>query len=174
MLDGLMTFLAPYYLQIKFIHLLFVAMWFWSTSVAYRNYLVPLFRAWQREPDKLDRIHLRNWAMERFDQGAVLEHIAFPMVLLSGLLLMGISGWSPASGWFAMKLVIVVLVFLPLEIFDYYLSHFGGNKANVRANGSAAEYEFAIRRHWTFLVVSTPVVVVSITWVVYLAITKPF
>ena len=89
-------------------------MWFWSTSVAYTYYLVPLFRAWQQNPQELDRIHLRNWAMERFDDGAILEHIAFPIVLLTGVLLMLISGWSPDAGWFALKLVLVVLVFLPI------------------------------------------------------------
>ena len=174
MIDTISSTLAPYYLQIKFVHLLFVAMWFWSTSVAYTYYLVPLFRAWQQNPQALDRIHLRNWAMERFDDGAILEHIAFPIVLLTGILLMLISGWSPDAGWFALKLVLVVLVFLPIEIVDYHLAHFGGNKQKLRESGAIEEYEDILRLHWKFLVLSTPIVVVSITLVVFLAITKPF
>ncbi|MEM6484005.1 MAG: hypothetical protein AAF662_03320 [Pseudomonadota bacterium] len=112
--------------------------------------------------------------MERFDDGAILEHIAFPVVLTTGLLLMVTGGWSPASGWFAMKMVIVVLVFLPVEFSDYHLAHFGGNKLAIRSNGSTVEYESTIRRHWFFLVVSTPVVIVSISYVLFLAIAKPF
>ena len=174
MLETFSNTLAPYYLQIKFVHLLFVAMWFWSTSVAYSYYLVPLFKAWQQAPDQIDRIHLRNWAMERFDDGAILEHIAFPMVLITGTTLMLIGGWNPGFGWFAMKLVLVVLVFVPIEVMDYYLAHFGGNKEAIRQSGAIEAYEPAIRRHWYFLVLSTPVVIVSITYVFYLAITKPF
>ncbi len=142
--------------------------------MAYTFYLVPLFRAWQQNPEQIDKIHLRNWAMERFDDGAIFEHIAFPIVLITGLLLMTIGGWSPNFGWFALKLVLVVLVFLPIEILDYHLAHFGGNKEKIRNSGQIEAYEPVIRRHWLFLVISTPIVVVSITLVVYLAITKPF
>lgn len=175
MFSPMRMLLAEYYLQIKFVHLLFAAMWFMSTSVAYGNYLVPLFRDWMRNPADPQRIALRNWAMERFDDGAVLEHVAFPMLLITGPLLMWAGGWSPTHGWFAMKMVLVVLVFVPIEIMDYYLAHFGLNKERLRLAGAAPEvYERAIRLHWWFLVVSTPVVIVSITYVFYLAVVKPF
>lgn len=174
MLDITQQFLAPYYFQIKFVHLVFAAMWFMSTSVGYSNYLVPLFRDWLRHPEDPDRVRLRDWAMERFDDGAVLEHIAFPILLLTGPLMMLAAGWSPAHGWFAMKMVIVVLVFIPIEAADYYLAHFGGNKARIRAGGDAVRYEKMIRLHWWFLVVTTPIVVVSITFMFYLAVAKPF
>ena len=166
--------MAPYYLQLKFVHLLFVAMWFWSTSVAYSYYLVPLFRAWQSNPAEPDRVALRNWAMERFDDGAILEHVAFPVVLVTGLALMLVTGYTPAAGWFAMKLCFVVLIFIPIEVMDYYLAHFGGNKEHIRTSGNLADYEPAIRRHWLFLVISTPVVIVTISYTLYLAIVKPF
>ena len=35
MLDLIKEFLLPYYLYIKFIHVLFMAVWFMSTAVAY-------------------------------------------------------------------------------------------------------------------------------------------
>lgn len=175
MLEILQQFLAPYYLQIKFVHLVFVAVWFMSTSVAYRFYLVPVFREWMKAPHDIDRVRLRNWAMERFDDGAMLEHVAFPMILITGPMLMLAAGWSPMQGWFAMKLVIVVLVFIPVEIMDYYLAHFGGNKEKIRAGGgSAAAYETATHQHWWFLIVSSPIVVVSIPYVIYLVVAKPF
>jgi uncharacterized membrane protein len=161
-IGALQQLVAPYYFQIKFVHLVFVAMWFMSTSVAYRFYLVPIFRDWMRAPQDRQRLQLRNWAMERFDDGAVLEHVAFPMLLLTGPLLMLGGGWTPAHGWFAMKLVMVVLVFIPIEVMDYHLAHFGGNKEKIRAAGSDQAYEAAIHQHWWFLIVSSPVVIVTI------------
>ncbi len=167
-------FLGDHYATLKFVHVVFAAVWAWSTSVAYGNYLVPLFRDWQRAPHDPERIELRNWAMERFDEGAKLEHIAFPMLLITGPLLMLAGGWTPDSGWFAMKLVLIVLVFLPIEIADFYLAHFGGNKERLRRAGDEVAYERAIHLHWWFLITTTPIVIVSITFAFYLAIVKPF
>lgn len=170
----ILDFSAEHYLIIKFVHLVFAAVWAWSTSVAYSNYLLPIFRDWQRAPHDPDKARIRNWAMERFDEGAKLEHIAFPMLLLTGPMMMLAAGWTPASGWFAMKLVLIVLVFLPIEVMDYYLAHFGGNKERVRRAGDAPAYERAIHLHWWFLVITTPIVIVSITFAFYLATVKPF
>ena len=117
---------------------------------------------------------MRNWTMERFDEGVKLEHIAFPVILITGPLLMLAAGWSPIHGWMALKLVLVVLVFLPLEAMDYYLSHFGGNKAQLRLAGDTYGYESAIHNHWWFLIISTPIVAISIPFTIYLAVTKPF
>lgn len=174
MVEAAQQLLAPWYFQIKFVHLLFMAVWFMSTSVAYRFYLVPIFTAWMKSPQDVDALRLRNWAMERFDDGAILEHIAFPMLLITGPMLMIAGGWTPAHGWFAMKLVMVVLVFIPVEIMDYYLAHFAGNKEKIRATGSAEAYEEGMHKHWWFLIVSSPIVIVTIPYVLYLAIVKPF
>ena len=122
----------------------------------------------------MDRLRLRNWAMERFDDGAILEHVAFPILLITGPLMMLGGGWTPVHGWFAMKLVIVVLVFIPVEVMDFYLAHFGGNKEKIRLKGTAAEYETMIHRHWWFLIISSPIVIISIPTVIYLAGAKPF
>lgn len=174
MLEIFSDWLAEYYLVLKFVHLVFAAIWAWSTSVAYTNYLLPMVRDFQRHPDDADRARLRNWAMERFDDGVVLEHIAFPMLIVTGPLLMLAGGWSPAEGWFAMKLALVVLVFIPVEIADFYLAHFGGNKEKLRIRGDAAGYERALHQHWWFLVITTPIVIVGITYIFFLAIVKPF
>ncbi len=126
----------PWYLQVKFIHLFTVAMWSFSTAVAYRNFIVPAFRAWQREPDNGAAIARRNEFMERFDQGAVLEHVAFPLVLLSGLLMVWLAGWSwQGLNWLSLKLGIVLIIFVPVEIIDYYISHLGGNKTENSRHG---------------------------------------
>jgi uncharacterized membrane protein len=174
LLETISNALADYYVHIKFVHMLFAAIWAWSTAVGYSNYLVPIVRHWQRNPGDIDNARLRNWAMERFDDGAILEHIAFPMLIVTGLLLMLTGGWTPDSGWFAMKLVLVVLLFLPIEVLDIYLAHLGGNKKMLRETGQPEAYERAVHLHWWFLVISTPIVAVSITFTFYLAIVKPF
>lgn len=174
LLESSSDWLAEYYVYIKFVHMVFAAMWAWSTVVGYSNFLVPIFRDWQRNPDDMDKARLRNWAMERFDDGAVLEHIAFPMLIFTGPLLMLAGGWTPDSGWFAMKLVLVALLFLPIELTDIYLAHMGGNKKWLRETGQPEAYERTLHLHWWFLVVSTPIVAISITFTFYLAIVKPF
>ena len=173
MLELIRTTLAPYYLEIKFVHLLFVAMWVFSTMVAYSTYVLPVFKAWRRNPDDQEIIRLRNWVMERFDEGAKFEHIAFPMILITGPLLYIITGWNTGSGWLMLKLLIVVGLFIPIEICDYYLSHFGGNKRKIRDTGDMVKYERYVHKHWWFFLISTPPVMVFGVLVIFLAVTKP-
>lgn len=173
-MEELRVFLSPWYLQLKFLHLLTVAMWSFSTAVAFRNYLVPAFRAWQRNPEQARLTAWRNDVIERFDQGAALEHIAFPIVLISGLLMVWISGWQwQEVNWLTIKLGIILIVFVPMEALDYYLSHFGGNKRRIRLSGNDGRYETMVQAHWLFLRISTPLVVVFIPLIFYLAVTKP-
>src|SRR3546814_1487405 len=73
-MDALRQWLSPWYLEIKFVHLAAVMAWLWSTSVAYVHYLLPAFHAWRRNPDDEGVIALRDWVMDRFDRGAVIEH----------------------------------------------------------------------------------------------------
>ncbi|MFT4518692.1 MAG: hypothetical protein ACI9JM_001077 [Halioglobus sp.] len=162
-------------MQVKFAHLLTVAMWSFSTAVAYRNYIVPAFRAWSREPGDPLAIARRNEFMERFDKGAILEHVAFPVVLLTGLLMVWLTGWEwQELSWLSVKLGIVLVIFLPMECVDYYISHFGGNKWKIRQSGNLERYETMMRFHWLFFRVTTPLVIVFVPLVYYLAVTKPF
>lgn len=173
-MEELRSLLLPWYLQIKFFHLLMVAMWSFSTVVAFRNYLAPVLRAWSRNPQQPELIARRDEAMERFDKGVELEHFAFPLVLITGLLMVWLAGWSwQQVNWLTLKLGIILLVFLPIEFLDYYLSHFGGNKRKIRRAGNPRRYERMMRLHWNFLRVSTPLVIVFIPALFYLAVTKP-
>ncbi len=179
MQDAVLAWLQSHYLQFKFAHLLAAMIWLWSTSVAYLHYLLPIMRQWQQSPADARLIARRNWAMERFDEGATLEHIAFPLLLTTGLCLLWAGPWGPQSLWLALKLTLVVLVFLPIECCDYWLAHGSGNKARVRRREQCAgaalspRYEAAIQRHWWFLIASTPAIVATGLSVVYLAVVKP-
>lgn len=68
----------------------------------------------------------------------------------------------------------MVLVFVPMELADYWLSHFGGNKEKLRKRNLPEKYERAIRLHWAFLKVSTPLITIFMPAAIFLAVTKPF
>jgi len=174
MFDALREALAPGYLYIKFVHLFFVMIWSWSTSVAYTWYVKGAYLKWLKNPDDPVAIQRRNYAQEQFDKGAVLEHVAFPVVLITGPLMYWLGPWNLDYTWLLVKLLIIVFIFLPIEVFDYHLSHFGGNKEKLRRKGLMDQYEISMRRHWTFLKVTTPLIVVFMPLVIFLAVVKPF
>lgn len=173
MLESVQSVFSPYYIYIKFIHVLFVMIWAWSTSVAYACYVRGAFLRWEADPDDPEIIQRRNWAIEQFDRGVILEHIAFPIILVTGPLLYLSAGWDYQSPWLLLKLLVVFLVFIPMEIIDYYLAHYGGNKYRLRMQGESGKYELAIRRHWLFLKITTPMVVLFVPLVIFLSIVKP-
>ena len=174
MLESVQLFLGTHYAVLKFIHLTAVMVWVWSTSVAYAYYLVPVFKAWRRNPHDGEVIALRNWVMERFDQGATYEHVAFPIVLITGPLLYWAGGFDTSVDWLMLKLLIVVGLFLPIEIMDYHLAHLGGAKHRFRKSDDAEGYERSLHRHWWFLLVTSPLVMIAAMVVLFLAIVKPF
>lgn len=173
MLEFLRTTLAPYYLYIKFVHVTAALGWLWSAACAYAFYLVPVMKAWRRNPDDPEIIPVRNWVLERFDDVVTYEHTFFPIVLVTGPMMYIAAGWNAGATWLDLKLLIVIGVFIPIEILDYYLSHFGGNKHKIRATGDMERYERVVHRHWWFFLVTSPAVMVYGILIVFLAITKP-
>ncbi len=177
MLETLQGVLAPYYLYIKLVHVPFSMLWLFSVLLGFSYMLLPVMRAWRRSDCDPGLTVMRNWVFERFDQGVAVEHFAFPIVLISGLLLLVAGGWGPESGWLVLKISIVVAIALPIEIADYYISHFGGNKRYLRDKSDPPDwgaYETALHRHWWFLLTTTPMIVVIILSIPTLAIVKPF
>ncbi len=60
------------------------------------------------------------------------------------VLSVAIWSFSTAVAWVNAKLWVGILVIVPMEAFDIYLSHLGGNKARVRATGDTERYERVI------------------------------
>lgn len=173
-MESIQQSLASYYLEIKTIHLLAIALWSFSTAVAYRDYVVPAFSDWLKNPDDPEALARRNWVMERFDRGAQLEHVAFPIAIITGLCMIWIANWPlQAINWLSIKLAIMVIIFLPVEIIDYHLAHFGGNKEKLRRKDNLQQYQRITLLHWKFLRLTAPVVIVLIPLIVYLAVAKP-
>ena len=72
------------------------------------------------------------WAYEQFDKTVVLEHIAFPVALIIGLLMFVMAGWTTDNSWILVNLVIVVGFFIPLEVLDVWISHVLGPKISKK------------------------------------------
>ena len=88
-------------------------------------------------------------------------------------MLFWITGWNLDSPWLALKLVLVAGIFVPMEMVDYWLSHFGGSKRQWRIKGDNHRYEKLMHWHWLFFRISTPLVALFIPLIIYLAVTKP-
>lgn len=175
MLDGLRADLAPWYPYIKAIHVLSAAVWSFSTAVAWAYYLKPAFRRVQRHPEDPAAVALRDALMERFDRGAVLEHVAFVLLVVTAGLLLWLGGFDLGRfSYITAKVWIGLLVILPMEIVDLHLSHLGGNKARIRASGDVERYERYMTYHWRFFRITEPIVMVLVPILFIVAIAKPF
>jgi uncharacterized membrane protein len=173
--DELRMALAPWYLSIKALHVFSAMAWAWSTAVAWVYYLKPAFRRARANPDDAEARRRRDRFMEAFDRGAAIEHVAFPILLATGLVMLWVGGFSLTRwSWLTAKLLIVTLIFVPMEIVDCHLSHFGGNKARARRRGDTARYQRLMDVHWIFFRITEPIVAFVVPVVVYLAVAKPF
>jgi VanZ family protein len=174
-IEELRAAIGPYYLYIKAIHVLSAAIWGFSTAVAWAYFLKPALRAARRHPEDATLRTRRDVFMERFDKGASLEHVAFAFLLLTAVLMLWIAQVDLTRWSFITALLwLGVLIIVPMEAFDIYLSHLGGNKARVRATGDSERYEKMMDWHWKFLRLTEPVVIVLVPIMFVIAIAKPF
>ncbi|MCP5057031.1 MAG: hypothetical protein GY937_09950 [bacterium] len=174
-MDELRVWLSPHYAVIKSVHVLVAAIWSFSTSVAWVWYLKPALRRARRKPDDPKARQVRDHMMEAFDRGAMLEHVAFAILVLTAILMLIAGGfdlmrWSYVTAMFWIGIFLIV----PMEIVDIHLSHLGGNKKRIRSSGDMELYERKMGQHWAFLRISEPVVIVLIPLMFFIAIVKPF
>ena len=174
-MSAALELIAPSYFYIQAIHVLAAAIWSFSTSVAYAYYLKPTLRSAARHPDDPAIRARRDEFMERFDRGAAFEHVAFAILVITALLMIWIRDvdlmrWNfiPFMFW------VGVVVIVPMEAFDIWLSHLGGNKRKLRLAGDEEAYERAMQWHMTFLRVTEPIVIVLVPTMFVVAIVKPF
>lgn len=166
---------SPYYFWIKAVHVISAALWSFSTAVAYAYYLKPAIVAVRHHPDDPVRRARLDDFMERFDRGAIFEHVALVIMTVTALLMIWIRDidllrWSfiPFLFW------IGVIIIAPMEMLDIWLAHLGGNKTRLRAAGDRERYDRVLGWHLTFLRVTEPIVIVLIPTAFIIAIVKPF
>lgn len=164
---------AILYPYIKFIHLFFVMMWAMSAVGAYIFYLRSTIYELEGNPDDESLQERLIWAYEQFDKTVILEHVAFPIVLFTGALMFFGSGWSLANQWLLVKLTIVILVFIPMEVIDIWISHVVGPRISKRRVEEPVKWDLGRAMHLKFLRVTSPIVRLTVPAVVFLAIVKP-
>ncbi len=169
MIDNLMV----YYPHIKFIHLFSVMIWSMSAVGAYVYYFRTTLFAAKKDPHNMELQRRLIWAYEQFDKTVVLEHIAFPVVLITGLLMFFMAGWSIDSQWLLIKLVIVIGFFIPLEILDVWISHVLGPRISKHRESDVDDWNQGRALHWKFLKIVSPWVGITIPLVIFLAVVKP-
>ena len=164
--------LAPWYLYIKFLHVFCVGLWsfsavgaFWFVYVANRE------RRQARGDDEL--LRRDEWVRWHFNNVVFLEHVAFPLVLITGGLLFAAASWNLSAGWLALKVAIILGVFVPMEILDTWLSHFHVPRAMRDKAKDPARFRAALKRQDNFLRYSSWAVLLLVPSVMFLALVKP-
>ena len=175
MAEELRALLAPWYGYIKAVHVIAAALWSFSTAVAWVFYLKPALRRAALAPGDGGARARRDHYLELFDRGAIVEHVALGVLVVTALAMLwlgrvDLTRWSFVTA----KLWLGVVVILPMEAIDIYLSHLGGNKAAIRRSGDMARYERMVGHHTRFLYVTEPIVVVLVPLLFVLAVAKPF
>ncbi|WP_317931958.1 DUF2269 family protein [Halioxenophilus sp. WMMB6] len=161
------------YGYVKFFHIFFMAMWAMSAVGAYIFYLRATIFEVRDNPENEELKKRLVWAYEQFDKTVILEHIAFPLLLITGAILYYLGGWSLAQHWLLVKLVIVIGFFIPLELLDIWISHILGPRITRRRNEFPDEWNSGRALHLKFLLKSSPMIRITVPIVILLAAAKP-
>jgi len=135
--------------------------------------------AWdrRRQPDDDELLRRERWVRRQYNRVVVLEHLAFAALVVTGLMLAEAVDWAyQGQTWWRWKLVLVCLVFVPMELVDLGLSAWFGRVMRpgpVEGGAADARYERAARMQDLFLRATIPPVMIGIPLVLYLAVAKP-
>jgi hypothetical protein len=108
---------------------------------------------------------------------AALSAAAFALALLSGGALMRLHGWSLGwPRWLALKVGLVLFLFLPLEGFLAYVAAFWSRPglARTAAPPFARELERAASMQQMVWAVAAPLLALALPLVLWLSLARPF
>ena len=104
-----------------------------------------------------------------------LEHIAFFVLLATGLYMAMMAGWF-ATTWVHQKLLIIGLIIIPLEVVDIVLGNWLAAKASRNLyNGqklSRREQRWLVIYHGPFTKLAIVIIPLSVILIMYLAVSK--
>jgi hypothetical protein len=170
---ALHAFAVGNFAAIRTIHVLAATLWAFTTIAPMRFYVRPTLQAYSRNPDDPELRRRRDWVLEQFDKVVILEHVAFLIILITGPLLFLTGVVSLHDRWFLVKMAIVIVVFIPLEIYDVWLSHVAAPRATRRKQENPKAYDLFRRRYVGFLRGVTPLILMTVPTVLILALAKP-
>lgn len=173
-MDWLRELFAEWYIYIKFIHIFFAFLWGLSAPAAFIFYCRTTRAEMQRDPANQEIRRRYIWAMDQFDKVVVLEHIAWPMLLITGPMLYYAGGWGLDSWWLTVKLAIILFFYFPVEIYDVWIAHHHAPPIAARAAQEPKAYDEMRELHWRFIQRVTWGVRLTVPLMYFLAIVKPF
>jgi len=172
--NALAEFATTHFVVFKTIHVLAATLWAFSTIGPMRFYVRPTLAAAERDPENEELQRRRDWVLEQFDRTVMLEHVAFAAILLTGPMLYITGAAMLDQTWFAIKIAVVVAIFIPLEIYDVWLSHIAAPKETSAKHDNPLRYAAFRRRYVAFLKGVTPLILLTVPAVLILALAKPF
>jgi len=167
--------IGVWYPYIKALHVMSVALWAFSTAVAWAFYLKPVLQAARANPEDVQLRRRRDEFMKRFDAGASFEHVAFVLLVVTALLMLWVNQIDlGVFNFLTFKLLVGIVIIVPMEAIDVWLSHLGGSKAHLAKQGDDERYEQVMEWHWKFFRVTEPLVIVLVPAMFVIAVAKPF
>ena len=163
------------YLSLKLIHLCAAILWSASALGAFWYLIVS---TWERRQDPSpEQVRRDDWLRYHFGFVVMVEHLAFFVLVPTGLQLarvLSLPLFTPwMMPWLAAKLLIVWGLFIPMEVLDIWLSHWVLPRRYHRREVEHEAWVQARRWHDLFLVVGGALVVLGIPAVLYLIVMKP-
>ncbi|HEV2364747.1 MAG TPA: hypothetical protein VGS12_11190 [Caulobacteraceae bacterium] len=172
-MSALHGFAVTFFSAIRTVHVLAATLWAFTTIAPFRFYVRPTLRAYSKNPNDPEIRRRRDWVLEQFDRTVIIEHVAFVVILLTGPLLFISGAASFHDLWFAVKIAIVVAIFIPIEVYDVWLSHIAAPRETRRKEQDPARYDLFRRRYVAFLRGVTPLILLTVPTVLILALAKP-
>ncbi len=169
--------LAPHRSLLLFVHLCAAIGWIGPAMGA--SWLVHVSaHQTRRHPDDAEAMRRDAWVRRYFNQVVALEHVAFAVLLVTGLMLGEAESWlRGGQAWLRWKVALMMLVFVPMEIIDLaltaWLQHADRRRASLPEGERGANAARAARWQDLFLRATIPPVTIGIPLTLYLAVVKP-
>jgi len=162
-----------YFLYIKFIHIFFAFLWVLIVPPATSVFLKSAMMDQLADPDNEELNRRVWWVWDQLDKLIILEHIAWPVLIITGPILLACTGWPVDTPWLAAKLAIIIVIYVPMEIYDIWFSHFYCPRAQANRASDPEGYKRMREEQLSFFRKVSLLVRITIPLLWFLAIVKP-
>ena len=166
-------FISSNFYYIKFIHVFFAFLWGMAVPPAFMVYVGRAIRDYRADPTNAELERRMWWSWDQIDKLIVVEHVAWPVLLITGPLLFLASGWTLGSTWIILKLAIIIIIYIPMEAYDIWFSHYYAAYAEARKEEDPEGYKKMRADQIKFFKIVSPIVRITIPLLWFLAIVKP-
>ncbi len=173
MTDNLLIFIASNFLYIKFIHVFFAFLWGMAVPPAFAVYVARAMKDSNADPENGELERRMWWSWDQIDKLIILEHIAWPILLITGPMMFLASGWSLTDPWIVMKLSLIIVIYIPLEAYDIWFSHYYAARAEARKLEDPEGYKKMRADQLKFFKIVSPTIRITLPMIWFLAIVKP-